>query len=171
MKYSLGISNFLEEVSSLSHSIVFLCFVHCSLMKAFSSLLAVLWNFAFSWVYLTLSLLPFISLLFSAICKPSSDKHSALLHFFFMGMVLLTTSCTVLWTFIHSSSGTLSDLILQDGGVEGCTLIFSCENTKITSSCWTTIDRRMLDNRLQRVTYVQGQRISHNKIVGGAQSC
>ena len=27
MKYSLGISNFLEEISSLSHSIVFLCFL------------------------------------------------------------------------------------------------------------------------------------------------
>ena len=26
MKYSLGISNFLEEISSLSHSVVFLCF-------------------------------------------------------------------------------------------------------------------------------------------------
>ena len=62
MQCSLGISNFLE-VSSLSHSIVFLYFLHCSLTKPFSSLLAVLWNFAFSWVYLTLSPLTFISLL------------------------------------------------------------------------------------------------------------
>ena len=28
------------------------------------------------------------------------------------------------------------------GGVEGCVLIF-CKNTKIASSCWTTIDMRM----------------------------
>ena len=28
--------------------------------------------------------------------------------------------------------------------VEGCALIFSWENTKITTSCWTTIDRRIL---------------------------
>jgi len=27
MTYSLGISNFLEEISSLSHSVVFLCFL------------------------------------------------------------------------------------------------------------------------------------------------
>ena len=34
---------------------------------------------------------------------------------------------------------------LQDGGVEGHALIFSCENSKITTRCGTTIDRRMLD--------------------------
>ena len=31
---------------------------------------------------------------FSAICKASSDSHFAFLHFFFLGMVLITTSCT-----------------------------------------------------------------------------
>ena len=35
MKCSLGISNFLEEISRLFHSIVFLCSLHCSLKKAF----------------------------------------------------------------------------------------------------------------------------------------
>ena len=40
-----------------------------------------------SWVYLSLSPLPFASLLFSAICKASSDNHFAFLHFFFLGMV------------------------------------------------------------------------------------
>ena len=45
MKCSLDISNFLEEISSLSHSIVFLyIFLHWSLRKAFLSLLAILWN-------------------------------------------------------------------------------------------------------------------------------
>ena len=55
--------------------------------------------------------LPFASLLFSAICKASSDNYFAFLHFFFLGMVLITNSCTMLWTCIHSSPGTLSNLI------------------------------------------------------------
>ena len=38
--------------------------LHCSL-KTFFSLLAVLWTSAFSWVYFSLSPLPFTSLLFS----------------------------------------------------------------------------------------------------------
>ena len=45
MKCSLAISNFLEEISSLSHSIIFLYFLHWSLRKALS-LLAILWNSA-----------------------------------------------------------------------------------------------------------------------------
>ena len=78
---------------------------------AFLSLLNVLWNSAFSWMYLSLSL-PFTSLLRSAICKASSKRRQpfCLLGFFF-GMVLVTASCTKLQTSIHSSSGSLSDLI------------------------------------------------------------
>ena len=85
--------------------------LHCSLTKAFLSLLTLLWDSAFSWVYLFLSPLLFTSLLFSAICKVSSDYLFAFLHFFFLIMVLVTASLTVLWTSIHSSSGTLSVLI------------------------------------------------------------
>ena len=33
----------------------------------------------------------------------------------------------------------------QDGGVEGRALIPSCENTRITTSCWTIIDRKILE--------------------------
>ena len=77
--------------------------LHCSLKKAFLSLLAILWNSTFTWEYLALYPLPFVSLLFSAICKASSDNHFAFLHFFFLEMVLVTTPCTVLWTSIHSS--------------------------------------------------------------------
>ena len=33
MKYSLGISNFLEEISSLFHSILFSVSLHCSLKE------------------------------------------------------------------------------------------------------------------------------------------
>ena len=61
--------------------------------------------------YLSFSPLPFASLLFSAICKASSDNHFAFLHFFFLGMVLITASYTMLQTSVHNSSGTLSDLI------------------------------------------------------------
>ena len=52
-----------------------------------------------------------LSLLFSAIFKASSDNRFACLHFLFLGMVLTTVSCTILQTSIHSSSGTLSDLV------------------------------------------------------------
>ena len=70
MKCSLGISNFLEEISSL-------------------------WNSAFRCLYLSFSTLFFSSLLFTAICKASSDSHFAFLHFFSMGIVLLPLSYTV----------------------------------------------------------------------------
>ena len=85
--------------------------LHCSLRMAFLSLLAILWNSAFRWIYLSFSPLSFTSLLFSAICKPSSDSHFAFLHFFFLGMVLITASCTMSQTSVHSSSDTLSDPI------------------------------------------------------------
>ena len=99
---------YLKDISSLSHSIVFLISLHWSLRKVFLILLAILWNSAFRWVYLS-----FLRL-FSAICKASSDNHFAFLHFFFLGMVLIPASCTMSQTSIHSSSsaGTLStDLI------------------------------------------------------------
>ena len=63
--------------------------LHWLLRKAFLSLLAILWNSAFKWVYLSFVHLPFASLLFSAICKAYSDNHFAFLHLFFLGMVLI----------------------------------------------------------------------------------
>ena len=59
---------------------------HWSLRKAFLSLLALLWNSAFKWVYLSFSPLPFASLLFTAICKASSDNHFAFFHFLSLEM-------------------------------------------------------------------------------------
>ena len=85
--------------------------LHYSLKNGFLALLVILWNSAFRWVCLSLSPLPFTSLLFSATCKTSSYHYFAFLHFFFLGMVLITTSCTMLQTSIHSSSGTLFHLI------------------------------------------------------------
>ena len=81
--------NILKEISSLSHSTVFLYFLHCSLGRAFLFFLAILWNSGFRWVYLSFSPLPFTSL-FSTICKASSDNHFAFALFFFLGMVLIT---------------------------------------------------------------------------------
>ena len=66
-----------------------------SLRKAFLDLLAILWNSSFRWIYLSFCPLPFASLLFSVICKASWDNHYAFLHFFFLGKVLITTSCTM----------------------------------------------------------------------------
>ena len=89
-----GISNFLEEIFSLSHFIVFLYFFALITEEDFFlSLLAILWNPAFKWVYLSFSPLLFPSLLFTAICKASSDSHFSFLHFFFLGMVLIPVSC------------------------------------------------------------------------------
>ena len=82
--------------------------LHWSLRKAFLSLFAVLWNSAFKWIYLSFSPLLFTSHLFTAICKVSLDSHFAILHIFFLGMVLITASYTVSQTSNHSSSGTLS---------------------------------------------------------------
>ena len=67
--------------------------LHWSLRTAFLPLLAVLWNSAFRWMYLSFSPSLFPSLLFTAICKASSDSHFAFLHFFFLGMVLI--SCLI----------------------------------------------------------------------------
>ena len=79
---------------------------HCSLKKIFLSLLTILWNSAFNWLYLSLSPLLFTSL-HSAIHKASLDNHFVFLLFFFFGMVLFSASCTILWTSVHNSSGTL----------------------------------------------------------------
>ena len=86
--------------------------IHWSLRKAFLSLLAILWNSAFKWVYVSFSPLLLDSLLFTAICKASSDSHFSFLHFFPpLGMVLIPVSYTVSQTCVHNSSGTLSDLV------------------------------------------------------------
>ena len=111
MKCSLGISNFLEEISSLSHFIVFLYF-----FALFTE------GFLISLSCLELCIQMVISFLvsfafhfssFSDIYKASSDSHFAFLHCFWRGwlMVLVTASYRVSWAFVHSSSGNLSNLI------------------------------------------------------------
>ena len=45
------------------------------------------------------------------------------------------------------------------------------EHTEITTSCWTTINRRMLDpNKKKKIRCIQEQRRSPNKMVGREQS-
>ena len=63
-------------------------YLHWSLRKAFLSLLAILWNSAFNWVCLSFSPLLFASLLFTAICKTSSDSHLLFFSFLFLGVGL-----------------------------------------------------------------------------------
>ena len=81
--------------------------LHWCLRKAFLSLLSVLWNSSFKWAYLFFSPLPFAYLLFSEICKGSSDNHFASFCFFFLGMVLITACCAV-----SGTSDTLGSLPL-----------------------------------------------------------
>ena len=77
MKYSLGISNFLEEISSLSHALVFLYFFALftdegfrispcySLELCIQMGISLFFSFAFSFAS------------FSPICKASLDSHFA----------------------------------------------------------------------------------------------
>ena len=81
--------------------------LHYSFKKSLS-IPDIFWNCAFGWIYLSVSPLPFPSLLSSAIYKVSSDNLFAFLHFFFFGMVLVTVFCKILQTSDHSSSGILS---------------------------------------------------------------
>ena len=87
MKSSLGISNFIEEISNLSHSIVFLYFFALITEKGFlispsySLELCIQMgiSFLFSFAFL---------LLFLVIGKTSSDNHFTFMHFFFLGLDL-----------------------------------------------------------------------------------
>ena len=111
MKCSLGISHFLEEISSLSHFIVFLYSFSPITEEGFLISPCISLVLCTSLVYLPFSPLPFPSLLFIAVCKASSYNHVAFLHFSFLGIVLIPASCTMSGTSVYSSLGTLSDLI------------------------------------------------------------
>ena len=103
MKCSLGISNFLEVISSLSQSIVFLYLFALITEEGFlippCSSLELCIQMGISFLFS----LPLASLLFSAICKVLPDSHFALLNLFFLGMVLTTVSCTMSQISVHNS--------------------------------------------------------------------
>ena len=77
--------------------------LHWSLRKALLSLLPFLWNSAFRCLYLSFS-----PLFFSQLFVRPPQTAIFLFLFFFLGMVLIPVSCTMSWTPIHNSSGTLS---------------------------------------------------------------
>ena len=107
----LGISNFLEESFLFYCFPLFLCIDHLGRLFFFffKSLLAILWNSAFRWIYLSFSPLPFTSLLFQLFVRtPQTTILLAFLHLFFLGLVLITASSTMLQTSVYSFWGTLS---------------------------------------------------------------
>ena len=146
MKCSLGICNFLEELSSLSHLLFSSISLHWLLRKAFLSLLAILWNSAFKWIYLSFSPLPFASLLFTAVCKsrgwPCTDHE--------VDHTLITCLC------MHWSHGwTCNDHMSDHALITKLVTLWSCDcactdhvadHTVITwvilhwLHCWTCID-------------------------------
>ena len=81
----------------------------CSLRNAVLSIVAI-WNSAFRWVYLSFSPSPFTSLLFSAICKASSDD-CCLFAFLCLRDGFDHYLLYNVMNFIHSSSSNLSDVI------------------------------------------------------------
>ena len=86
---------FFEEISSFSHSVVFLYFFALITEEGF--LISPCYSLEL-YIQMGLSFLfssPLASVLFTALCKASSDSHFSFLHFFFLGMVLVPLSCTV----------------------------------------------------------------------------
>ena len=84
--------------------------LHCSLKKAFLSLLAILWNSAFFWVYLFLSPLPFTSL--QLFVKPPQTTTSSSCISFSLGC-FFSVSCAESQTSISILQALcLPDLIL-----------------------------------------------------------
>ena len=56
----------------------------------------------------------------------------------------------------------------KDGRVEGCALIFSCENFKIATHCRTPRQENVGSHQ-KKMPQVQGQRTSPPKMVGGTK--
>ena len=98
------VSNFLEEISSLSHSIVFLYFFALIIEKGF---LISPCYFLERCIQMGISFLFPFAFCFSSF-HSSSDSHFAFLHFFFLGMVLIIAYYIMSQTSIHCSSGSLS---------------------------------------------------------------
>ena len=112
-----------EEISGLSHSIVFLYFFALIpeegflISPCYSLELCIQMDisFLFSFAFYFSSFHSYLSAL--------SDSHFAFLHFFFLGMVLIPVSCTMSQTSVHSSSGTLS---IRSAAAAAAKLLQSC---------------------------------------------
>ena len=107
MKCSLGNSNFLEEISSLFHFIVFFYFFSLITEEGFLISLLFFGNLQTNG-YIFPFLLCFSPLFFSQLFVKPSQTAILLFAFLFWGMVLIPVSCTVSQTSVHSSPGTLS---------------------------------------------------------------
>ena len=147
--------------------------LHWSLRKAFLSLLAILWNFAFTCLYLSFSPSLFTSLLYTAICKASPDSHFAFLHFFSMGMILIPVSCTMSLTSVHSSSGTLLSILFLSCSAPGINLqMYVWEKHQMISdpSLWDALADQVKHIRLPHHALQNPQAkwmiIFHNKVFG-----
>jgi len=81
--------------------------LHWSLRKSFLSLLAVIWNSAFNG-YICPFLLCIYLLFFSHYLWGLLRQPFCLFAFLFLGLVLITASCTMTGISIHSTSSTLS---------------------------------------------------------------
>ena len=118
MKCSFVISNFLEEISSLSHSIVFLHFF--ALITEVGFLISPCYSLELfiQMGIFEFSALPFTSVLYSAICKASSDNHFAFLHFLEQqtgsksGKEYIKAACC------HPASLTYAEQIMQNAALE-----------------------------------------------------
>ena len=118
MKCSLGTSNFLEEISSLSHSVVFL-FLCTDRFESF--LISPCYS---SDGYIFLFLLCLSLLFFSQLFVRSPETTILPFCISFSGRrVLITASCTMSQTSNHSSSGTLSNLSLESTGHFHCIIV------------------------------------------------
>ena len=95
MKCSLAITNFLEEIYSLSHSVVFPCFFELIAQEVF--LISPCYPFKLCLQMLIFCFYPllFSSLLFAAIYKASLDSHFDFFAFLFLGDGLDSCSCTM----------------------------------------------------------------------------
>ena len=60
-------------------------------------------------------------------------------------------------------------IFFQNSSLEGHVLNFPFKNSKIATTCLTTIDRRMLDLTKKKIPRIQGQRRSPNNTVGREQ--
>ena len=104
------VSHFFEEVSSLSHSVVFLYLFALITEEGF-----LISSCYFLELCIQMLIFPFIlcfSLLFFSQLFVKPPQTAILLFCIsFGGMALLLVSCTMSWTSVHSSSGTLSDLV------------------------------------------------------------
>ena len=133
MKCSLGISYFLEEISSLSHSVVFLYFFALITEEGFLFSPCCSLEFCIQMLIFPF-LLCFSILFFSQLFVRPPQIAIYHFHFFSMRVVLIPVSCTMSQTSVHSSSDTLHFFSV------GKVLISSVQFSSITQLCPTLSD-------------------------------